>query len=152
MRKCYLLLLLCVLTTASFAQNKFKIDKNTGLVTVSGKPAFRFERDGCSLGDNVCGYDVYDTSGSRVLRILMKSVQSRRLVTQDNPKGEVTYFQFLFVQTKESADVSGVAGWERSMVSFILHNKLFRNGLLDPERAEEFVLLYGTPYSALPLY
>ncbi|TCJ18230.1 hypothetical protein EPD60_04115 [Flaviaesturariibacter flavus] len=152
MKKVYLLACFFLLATAGFAQPKFKIDKNTGLVTVAGKPAFRYERDGCGLGDGMCGYDVYDTSGTRVLRILMKTQQSRRLITHENPKGEVSYFQFLFVQSKQSADVASVAGWERSMVSFILQHKLFRNGLLDAERAEEFILLYGTPYSSLLPY
>jgi hypothetical protein len=142
-----LLVSFCLATVFSFAQN-FRIDKKTGLVSVGGKPAFRFERDGCSLGDGICGYDVFDTAGTRVLRILMKTQQSYRLVTRENPKGEVTYFQFLFVQSKESADVSSVMGWERSMISFILGNKLFRNGLLDKERADEFLLLYGAPYSS----
>jgi hypothetical protein len=127
-----------------------KIDKKTGLVTVNGQSAFRFEKDGCGFAAGVCNYDVYDTTGTRVLRILMKTQRSRSLMTAENPAGEVTYFQFLFLKTKQTADVTDLMAFEKYMIPFIVKNKLFAKGMLDESRVEEFVLLHGSPFSAAP--
>ncbi|RYY67160.1 MAG: hypothetical protein EOO12_02005 [Chitinophagaceae bacterium] len=133
------LLWACLLLPAlSFAQ-KIKISK--GRVSVDGRPSFRYEKDGCGIGYGNCDYQVYDTAGNRVLRIVQKSRHVR--VTPQNSSGTETYLEFIFLQSRQVAWVDDVTPWERRVVNYIAKNHLFVNGKLDEAAVDEFLLVHG---------
>lgn len=147
MKSILILLLLAIPFISSAQKTKVDYDDKTHQVTVDGTHAFNIERIDCGFGMVDCHFDVFDKEGNRAFRINYRSFNSPVEVNASNPEGTVRYFEFIFLESKQKAEVKFVGISEKNMAKFIVSNNLMVDGHLDPKAVDEFVLTHGTPFA-----
>jgi hypothetical protein len=145
MIKIILSLLIC-LPIASFSQKISHNDK-TNAVTVDGVYALKIERIGCGFGMTDCHYDVFDTTGAKVIRVNYRDFKSFVQRNASNPEGIVRYFEFIFLASKTKAEIEFMGIKEEKLAKSIVKNNLIAGGKLNDKAVEEFVLVHGTSFS-----
>ena len=128
----------------TFAQ-KPTYDKKTNEVSVEGEHVFNIIRT-CDYGQN-CRFEVFDLSGKKVMRINFLSFNSPVEVTKNNPRGNVDYLEFIFLESGQKAEYSFAPIHPKRVAAIILSNKLIQNGELNQEAMDEFILVNGTRFS-----
>lgn len=138
-------LLLC-LPLVSLSQ-KVDLNSKTNEVTVDGVHSFNIERSGCGFGMVDCHFDVFDTTGTKVIRINYRDFKSLVERQPSNPDGIVRYYEFIFLASKTKAEIEFMGIKEEKLAKTIVKNHLFNGGKLDEKAVEEFVLVHGTYFS-----
>lgn len=131
----------------SISQN-VDFDKKTKLVLVDGNPSFKIEKTDCGFGMVECHFDIFDSTGKKQIRINFREFNSPVEVSQSNPKGNVTYFEYIFLESRQKAEVNFYNLKELKLAKDIVKNGLMKNGMLNKDAVDEFVLVHGTPFSA----
>lgn len=135
MQKLILLILIC-LPFLSNAQ-KVEYDKKTQFVSVDGVNCFKMAQT--SYTDPDFHTDIFDLEGNKVLRINYHGYTSLAGT-------KVTYEEFIFLDSKQKAELDGIGYLTKQIAKFIANNHFFVNGKLDTKRVDEFVLVHGTPF------
>jgi hypothetical protein len=143
--KKYSLLILIISPIISFSQ-KVKVDKKTNQVTVDGVYSFKMDRTGCGFAWKECYYEVFDTTGKKGVRINFREFNSPVEVKPSNPQGRVTYLEFIFLESKQKAEIGDPGLKEEKVAKLVAKNGLFVNGVLNAKAVDDFVLINGTPF------
>ena len=144
MKKIVTTIALALLPILGFAQ-EVKFDKKTNIVT-AGENSFRLMRENCGFGGVDCHYDVFDKDNKKVMVINFRDYNSPTEISAGNPKGHVVYSEYVFLETKQKAEVEYFYIKHAKLAKYIIQNKLIVNGLLDNKAVEEFVVSKGTPF------
>lgn len=137
---------LAILPVLAFAQ-KPKYDEKTKMVSLDGKDLFKLDRIGCGFGMVDCHYDIYDLQDNKIFRINFREFNSPVEVSSNNPKGRVTYFEFIFLASRQKAEVEELGIKQEKVAKMIIANNLIKDGKLDEKAVDEFILVNGTPFS-----
>jgi hypothetical protein len=132
------------LSLQTFAQ-KVDVDDND-MITVDGVKYAKIERDGCGFAQN-CQFKVYDTTGKLQIVIKFEDYNDPTKAQASNPKGRVTYFEFVFLESKQKAETDAVGIKSIKVAKFIVKNELFLNGMLNPTAVDNFVLVNEPSFS-----
>jgi hypothetical protein len=142
----HVLILIILLTSfSSLLAQKPKYDKKTNEVTLEGEHVFNIIRT-CDFGQN-CRFDVYDLAGERVMRINFLSFKSPVEVSSSNPTGNVDYLEFIFLESGKKAEYSIAPIHPKRVAAIIINNDLIKDGELNVEAMDEFILTNGTRFS-----
>lgn len=122
-----------------FLSNAQKIDydKKTQFVTVEGVNCFKMFQTGYTDPD--FHTDIFDLEGNKVLRINYLSYTSLAGVKE-------TYEEFIFLESKQKAELDGIGYLTKQIAKFIVSNHFFVDGKLNPKVVDEFVFVHGTPF------
>jgi hypothetical protein len=142
-----LLLLSLILIPSFLSAQKPKYDEKTRIVSLDGKDQFKLDRTGCGFGMVDCHYDVYDLEDKKLFRINFREFNSPVEVSSSNPKGRVTYFEFVFLASRQKAEVEEAGLKQERVAKLILANNLVRDGKLNELAVDEFILVNGTRFS-----
>ncbi len=142
------LLSLFLLPFLSYAQKtKIDINEETNEVSVDGTASFKLEKVDCGFAGTNCHFIAYDLAGTKVFSINLRSYNSPTEITSSNPKGTVHYYEYIFFESKQKAEIQYVGIKTEKVAKNIVTNKLFSDGKLDPKSVDEFVLSNGTPFA-----
>jgi hypothetical protein len=148
MKKIFFYLFFCM-PFVSFSQ-KIEVDDKTHEVKVDGKHSFNIERGGCGFGMPDCHFNVFDTEGTKVMRINYRSFNSLAEITSSNKQGTVDYYEFIFLASKTKAEITYMGIKEKALAKTIIENNLMSGGKLNDRAVEEFVLVHGAFFSNRP--
>ena len=126
---------------------KIEYDDKTNNVSVNGEISFKIERFDCGFGMVDCHFDVHDLDGNKVIRINYRQFNSPVERKAANPDGIVRYYEFIFLDSKQKAEIKYVGISSKKLANSIVTNKLIENGKLDKKAVDEFILINGTPFS-----
>jgi len=145
------IVLIIQIIIASFIVNaqkaEIKHDDKTNQVTVNGVISFKIERLECGFGMLDCHFDVFDIDGNKVIRINYREFNSPVEISSSNPKGTVRYYEFIFLESKQKAEIKYAGISSEKVAKRIVSGNLIVNGKLDIKAVDEFVLTNGTPFS-----
>lgn len=126
---------------------KIKHEESNQHITIDGVHVFNVERIDCGFGAVDCHYDVYDLAGKKVIRINVRDFNSPVEVSKSNPDGRVVYYEFIFLESKQKAEMEFAGAKEERVAKIIYQNKLITEGQLNVSAVDEFVLTHGTPFN-----
>ncbi len=126
---------------------KIEYDSKTNKVSVNGVESFKMERFDCGFGMLDCHFDVFDKDGKKVIRINYRDFKSPVEVSKYNPEGNVQYYEFIFLESKQKAEINYVGITVEKVAKSIISNNLIVDGKLDVAAVDEFILSNGTPFS-----
>ena|SRR4028119_1624057 len=142
-----ILSLLILLPLAASAQ-KIEHDDETNQITVDGVHAFDVKKENCGWsGMDDCHFDVYDLSGKKVIRANYRSFNSAAEISRSNTHGTERYYEFIFLDSKQKAEVDYLSLKEKHLAKTIVKAGLIVDGKLNEKAVEEFVLVHGTRFS-----
>lgn len=144
--KTIFLLLFCILLNHTLTAQKVEVDKAHRL-TVDGQLYAFIEKDGCGFGSPTCGFTVQDSSGKKVLVIRLEEFNDLAERKPSNTQGRVTYLSFVFLESKQKAEIGLFSLKTEKVAKMIVKNELFKDGKLNQEAVDNFVLINGTPFS-----
>ncbi len=138
--------LLAMLPLLTRAQ-KVKIEGEK--VTVDGADFALMEKDGCGTFSPNCNYTFKNLQGKPVLVIKRGIENVPSEVSPANPDGGIVYLDFNFLNSKQKGQLSRVRLKTEKIIERIVKAHLFKDGDLDEEAANNFVLInplvYGIP-------
>jgi hypothetical protein len=139
------LLLLLVAATPTTAQ-KYDQKKGSDMVTKNGVDFLKIETKGCGFGQT-CAFNVYDAQGNKVIIVTMESFKDPAAVNQSNTDGNVFFSTYIFPTLNTKAEYAYVRGKAEKLAKDIDSNELIRDGMLNEEAVNEFVLVNGMKFS-----
>lgn len=139
------LLLLLVVAAPATAQ-KYDQKKGSDMVTKDGVDFLKIETKGCGFGQT-CAFNVYDAQGNKVIIVTMESFKDPAAVNQSNTDGNVYFSTYIFPTLNSKAEYAYVRGKAEKLAKDIDSNELIRNGMLNEESVNEFVLVNGMKFS-----
>ncbi|MGI4870145.1 MAG: hypothetical protein ACRYFX_03085 [Janthinobacterium lividum] len=147
MKTIFFSLLLTGLATSAFAQ-KIKVEND--LVTVDGQPYARIEKDGCGMMDLDCSYHVKSLQNQQLFTVKQVIFNDPGQISASNPEGRTLYLQYIFTASRTTAETSFPATLHLRALDVarkVYQAHLLKEGTLDAEVADTFVLDKGTPFS-----
>lgn len=123
---------------------KVTVEKDT--IRVDGAAYAIIEKDKCGIFDAECRFTVKNLAGKPALIIRIASMEGAVPRTASNQKGLVTYSDFNFLASKQKGQIEDYYMKTDKMAKYIVKNKLFVNGDIDNEAAENFVLVNPVVY------
>ncbi len=145
MKKMFFYLLLC--SPLVCLSQKVEFNKKTKEVTVDGVHSFNIDATGCGLAFDDCHYEIFDTTGAKVIRINYREFKSFVERNQANPQGIVRYYEFIFFTSKTKAEIEYTDLSKVALAKLILKNNLVSAGKINDKAVGEFVFANGTPFS-----
>ena len=146
MKKTFLPLFIVLFSTNLHAQ-KVKID--SGKIYVDGNVFALMEKDGCKAFSITCLYTIKNLNDKPALVIKFNIEKIESEISAANVKGEVSYAEFIFLQSKQKGQIARLRMKEEKVCEQVVKAKLFKNGELDEEAVSNFVLVnpvvYGLP-------
>ncbi len=124
-----------------------KYDRDSSMVSIDGVRSFKMEKIDCGFGMVDCHFDVFDLEGNKLIRINFRSFKSPVEVSKYNKDGTVSYYEFIFLESKQKAEIAFMSINSEKLARSILSNKLMVDGKLNHSAVEEFILVNGTPFS-----
>ncbi len=125
---------------------KIEHDKKSNQVTIDGQAVFRLTRENCGFEVD-CHFEAFDADNNKVIRVNYKDFTSPSEISRSNPNGTVRYYEYLFLETKQRAEMDFFAISPKSIAKVIIANNLILNGKLNQKAVDEFVLVHGTPFA-----
>lgn len=125
---------------------KYKYDKKAEVVSKDGAAYLKVEKKGCGIGQ-LCSFNVYDDAGNKIMIVTMESFKDPAAVNQSNPEGYVRYSTYVFPTLDQKAEYAIVRSKPEKLVKDIDNNALIKEGKLNEESVNEFVLVNGSKFS-----
>lgn len=142
-----LLSLLLALGTAIPANaQKYDQAKDSDMVTKDGVDFLRIATQGCGFGA-ICSHTVYDAAGNKVIIVTVESFKDPAAVNQSNPNGNVSFSTYTFPTLSKQAEYPYVRAKAKKVAMDIDSNELIRDGKLNEEAVNTFVLVNGMKFS-----
>jgi hypothetical protein len=116
-------------------------------IFVDDKEYATMEKTGCKAFSVECRYDLLNFSGSKEIVIVLRDYKDPREITTANKDGRVLYFEFVFLRSKQKAEIAFTGLKSEKLAKVIVKAKLFKDGQLDEKAVDEFVLINGTKFS-----
>lgn len=116
------------------------------MVTKDGADYMRIETKGCGFGQT-CAHHVYDAAGNKVIIVTIESFKDPAAVNQSNPNGNVFFGTYIFPTLNQKAEYAYARGKAAKLAKDIDSNELIRDGVLNEEAVNEFVLVNGMKFS-----
>ena len=138
-----LLYVLLVVSTATFAQKEkvdVEYDKKTEVVTVNDVPFLKIVKETQNLSTT---FNVQTLDGKTWLICNPVYYSDSREISQSNPNGRRSYFDFIFIDDKELR-VDAILSGAKQLAKMIYDNKLIVDSKLDLEAAKLFARKIGT--------
>ncbi len=145
MKQFLLMMLFAMCITTSYAKDKGpKVDVNNDTVTVDGKNVFILEPMKAGLG--IRNYFIKDLSGKKLAFLKYESYKDPKEISSGNPNGNVTYLQYTFLESKQTAETRYFLK-QNNLAEFLIEQKLVQDGVITEEAEQEFILVNGNPYT-----
>lgn len=141
MKNLLLLLLLCISPFAFSQKKKVTVDGDT--IRVNGAAYAIIEKKGVSEPI----YTIKSMSGTPLMNWQFQDFNNPNEVSNSNPKGRVTYYQVTFFHDKQQCEISPTMPTEKGVAKCIVENELIKDGAIDQEVENNFVLVHGMKYS-----
>ena len=125
---------------------KYDQEKDSDMVTKDGVDHMRVETKGCGFGQT-CAFNIYDSAGNKVIIVTMESFVDPAAVSQSNTKGTVNFSTYIFPTLNIKAEYAYVRGKAVKLAKDVDSNELMRDGMLNEEAVNEFVLVNGMKFS-----
>jgi hypothetical protein len=123
-----------------------KIDNTKEKITVDDKEYCGYEKDGCGMiGD--CTYYIKDLDGNRQIVIRYLKYSDSAKIEAANPTGHVNYCEFTFLKAKKKAEIDFPGGKIKHIAKILVTALFFKDGKLDDNSVDEFILINGTKHS-----
>ena len=127
-----------------------KVDVTTDKITVDEADYAVIEKDGGGAFSSTCEFNIKNLAGKKVM--VVKSLDMKDSDKKDaaNPEGIVHYLQFIFLESKQKAEMdypSVIILKPVHVAKIIVKAELFKNSELDAEAVNNFVLSKGLPYT-----
>jgi len=125
---------------------KYDQKKGSDMVTKDGVDFLKIETKGCGFGQT-CAFNVYDAQGNKAIIVTMESFKDPAAVNQSNTDGNVYFSTYIFPTLNTKAEYAYVRGKAEKLAKDIDSNELIRDGMLNEEAVNEFVLVNGMKFS-----
>ena len=126
---------------------KIKVDNNK--IFVDGAEYATMEKDGCGAFSQTCIYTIKDKDGKVVLIIKRGTEKVASEISASNPNGDLIYLDFIFTKSKQKGQIARMRWKAEKVAEKIVKAGLFKDGYLDEEAANNFVMVnepvYGLP-------
>ncbi|WP_343603920.1 hypothetical protein [Fluviicola sp.] len=140
--KSLLLLLTLSISSLVFSQKqKVTIDKDT--IRVDEAPYAIIEKK----GGGAPVYTIKSMNGTVLMNWQFLDFNNPNRVNKSNPNGRVTYYQVTFFNDKQQCEISPRMPTEKGVAKCIVENQLIKDGAIDQEAENNFVLIYGMKFS-----
>ncbi|MFT6923148.1 MAG: hypothetical protein ACJA1C_002158 [Crocinitomicaceae bacterium] len=142
--KLFLLSTTLLFTSFLYSQTP-EYEKKTNKVKLDDVHLFDLIRT-CDNGQN-CRFEIFDLSGKKIIRINHRSFKSLVEKTDTNPDGTVRYLEFIFLESGQKAEYDSSVIKQKRVAKLVVTNNLIKDGVLNEEAMNEFILVNGTPFS-----
>lgn len=137
-----LALIVCAFSTNSFSQKK-KVEIDGDTIKVNGAAyALIFRKTPAAPV-----YTIKSLDGTPLMNWQFLDFNDPREVSNSNPKGRVTYFQVTFYNDKQQCEINPNMSNYKSVAKCIVDNELIKDGAIDQEVENNFVLVHGMKFS-----
>ena len=92
-------------------------------------------------------YTIKSMNGEPLMSWQFLDFNDPREVNNSNPKGRVTYFQVTFFKDKQQCEISPNMPTEKGVAKCIVENELIKEGAIDQDAENNFVLVNGMKFS-----
>jgi len=150
MRKILSILICLVALGASAQKEKVDVDydKKTGVVTVNEAPVFKVVEERSSTFPGMKDYTIESLEGKKLMILIFNSYKDYHEVSQYNKDGSVSYYEIAFLnENKDKAEIR--QNFFKSIMKLIYTNDLIKDGKLDKEAVDVFVMKNGNKFSEL---
>jgi hypothetical protein len=139
-----LLAVFLLINAGAFSQ---KIESTDEKIMVDGKEYASYTKDGCKTFSQTCKVELSDLFGSKELIVMYRNFNDYSKVEAANPKGNVNYYEFIFLKSKKKAEIPFPGVKLSKLFKEIVKAGLFKDGKIDQNAIEEFILVNGTAFS-----
>lgn len=137
--------LICLMLLFPFLGFAQKVETNDSLILVDNARYVRFEKEGHGAFQ-IKKYTFYDNAGKAALLITWKGSSSPSEISRASPRGEFMYAEFIFFQSKQKAHLRYQSDKTSAIAKLVVKNKLFKDGQIDQEAVDNFVLINPEVY------
>ncbi|MBL7723633.1 MAG: hypothetical protein JNK27_05765 [Chitinophagaceae bacterium] len=123
-----------------------KVEVKEGKILLDTREYAAIKKEGCGF-NTVCQVELFDTSGKKEIVIVARKLQDWQRRSSGNPQGYVYYLEFIFLGSGQKAETANMSFKLEKMASFIVKHNFFKEGRINNEAANEFVLINGCKYS-----
>lgn len=142
MKKLLLLAFIFCASSLAFSQKK-KVDIDGDTIKVDGASYAIIHKKGA--GAPV--YTIRSMNGTALMHWQFLDFNDPNEVSKSNSSGRVTYFQVTFYNDKQQCEVRPNMATQKSVAKFIVENELIKDGAIDQEMENNFVLIHGMKFS-----
>ncbi len=140
--KNWLLLALLLSAFSAFSQKK-KVTVDGDTIRINGESYAIIEKKGFAAPT----YTIKSMNGTPLMNWQFQDFNDPREANNSNPNGRVTYFQVTFFQDKQQCEVKPTMATEKGVAKCIVENELIKDGAIDQEVENNFVLINGMKFS-----
>ncbi|MDR0802744.1 hypothetical protein [Fluviicola sp.] len=141
MKNLLLILVICVSSTAFSQKKKVTIEGDT--IRVDGVSYAILEKKG--VGAPV--YTIKSMNGTALMNWQFLDFNNPNKVSNSNPHGRVIYFQVTFFNDKQQCEINPAMATAKGVAKCIVENELIKEGEIDQEAENNFVLVHGKKFS-----
>lgn len=142
MKNLLLLALMTITSSLAFSQKK-KVEIEGDTIKVNGESyALIFKKTPAAPV-----YTIKSLAGTPLMNWQFLDFNDPREANNSNPKGRVTYFQVTFYNDKQQCEINPNMANYKSVAKCIVENELIKDGAIDQEAENNFVLVNGKKFS-----
>jgi hypothetical protein len=142
MKNLLLLALIVCASSTAFSQKK-KVDIEGDTIKVNGAAyALIFKKTPAAPV-----YTIKSLDGTPLMNWQFLDFNDPREVSNSNSKGRVTYFQVTFYNDQQQCEINPNMANYKSVAKCIVENELIKDGAIDQEAENNFVLVQGMKFS-----
>ncbi|WP_341903317.1 hypothetical protein [Fluviicola taffensis] len=142
MKNILLLALMICISSLAFSQKK-KVEIEGDTIKVNGAAyALIFRKTPATPV-----YTIKSLDGTPLMNWQFQDFNDPREVSNSNSKGRVTYFQVTFYNDKQQCEINPSMATYKSVAKCIVDNELIKDGTIDQEAENNFVLINGKKFS-----
>ena len=138
MKKLLFLCLLSITVTTSIAQ---KVKFKDNMCTVDGDDFLHWEKRSAGTEVSVWGMK----AEGEELFIMYLDYEDPNKVTNSNPNGKVRWIELNFLDLNQKCEISSRG--HKGLVKFLIDNKVYENGKVNPDSVERLIKKYGMRFS-----
>ena len=141
------LMLLAFFVTAQAQKEKVKLeyDKKTGIVSTETEPVFKVLEEKSAQLPSAKDYTIQNLEGKNLFILAWNDFEDARERSQSNPNGRVIYYEVTFLNEKKDK-VEIAYNTFMNIMKVIYHSDLIKDGKLNPEAVELFVIKNGNKF------
>lgn len=140
-----MLLALFVTTQAQKEKIKLAYNKKTGIVSTETEPVFKVLEEKSAQLPTAKNYTIQNLEGKNLFILACNVFEDARERSQSNPSGEVIYYEVTFLNEKKDK-VEIAYNTFMNIMKVIYHSDLIKDGKLNPEAVELFVIKNGNKF------